>query len=426
MSCAEAARELCNSSFIHEDVSVLITGGEPFLRDDLLDFVVPILERFTSSTVSITTSGTLPIRIKEFLRHIPKNIASRVAFAVSIDGLESTHNVIRKHNNAYALALESVNTLVENGFVPNVNTVIHSQNLSELDALKSDIAKKIGIDIPITFIPICTDVAKERKFPYTEEELRLIFPYIRQSDFYTKLICSYGKIETTGFCHAGEINIVLLPSQKIYTCVVGASYSSNKSELYCIGELKNGSIDEILENRHTSNALQHAKKCKRCNNPCEVEREHRHFSLSYTLSDNEIERYLELSGETVYFGFGGWHVLEVYDGYSHRWMSERDASVYVCNKERNKNFLYVSVANHYPENMGNPMELTISVNNITVYETNCLALGSHELNIDLEACSVELQDMLKVTFSIDKLWQPSAYSPSSDSRFLGILLNEVK
>ena len=65
-----------------------ITGGEPFIRDDLKDIVRELLKK--SDRIVISTNGFFTDRIVELCKEFPQ-----VGIRISIEGLEKTNNEIR-------------------------------------------------------------------------------------------------------------------------------------------------------------------------------------------------------------------------------------------------------------------------------------------------------------------------------------------
>jgi sulfatase maturation enzyme AslB (radical SAM superfamily) len=104
---ADIAKAIVESKYIASDVNIQICGGEPFLRSDLSDVLLPLFRRFGDSRASITTNGTHPQRICDFINEIPEEDRSRIHFAISIDGLPETHNRIRKNVAAYSSAFRN-------------------------------------------------------------------------------------------------------------------------------------------------------------------------------------------------------------------------------------------------------------------------------------------------------------------------------
>jgi MoaA/NifB/PqqE/SkfB family radical SAM enzyme len=425
MDGAAVANALRGSRYIASNVAVLISGGEPFLKDGLADFVLPVLNGFENSRFGITTSGTFPNVIADFIQSIPEEYRPRIGFSVSIDGPERVHNRIRNHKNAYSLALASVELLVRSGFYVRINTVIHQENIAGLDELKQQIHTHCGGNVGFSFIPICTDVAKGEDFPYTDEEVKAFFPYLNRYDFYEKYVCSRGMIPG-GPCNAGERNAVILPSGGLYTCLVGAAYKpAGEVARYRMGSLLAGGFDDAWIGRQESGALDYAKNCIRCNNPCDIEREHRYFGFPFELTGAEIQRWFAFSGEDIYWN-AGWHAFESYEGGSHRWMAAREASA-VCRKPNSGwgGVLTLSYANNLPKDYREaPMLLDVLLDG-EVCLKQYVVKESEELRFFLDESEFK-SDVLEVALRVNQLWKPSDVFGSADERELGVAVRAIR
>ena len=127
---------LCNSRCIHCDIwknrgmdflpaniykklpksleMVDITGGEPFLRNDIPDIVGIIRKRCPKARILITTNGFLPEKIKA---HAAKIVAidPKIAFRLSLDGWGPTHEKVRGIPNAFEKVMETISILKSAG-----------------------------------------------------------------------------------------------------------------------------------------------------------------------------------------------------------------------------------------------------------------------------------------------------------------------
>jgi len=85
------------SSLKHPLNSISLTGGEPFLRDDLPEICKIFVGINKTKSIFITTNGLLTDKIYSTTETILKNIDKCVRFQVqvSLDGKEKTHNKIR-------------------------------------------------------------------------------------------------------------------------------------------------------------------------------------------------------------------------------------------------------------------------------------------------------------------------------------------
>ncbi len=85
-----------------------ITGGEPFIRDDLKDIVRELYKK--SDRIVISTNGFFTDRIVELCKEFPQ-----VGIRISIEGLEQTNNEIRGLEDGFNKGYTTLKTLVEMG-----------------------------------------------------------------------------------------------------------------------------------------------------------------------------------------------------------------------------------------------------------------------------------------------------------------------
>lgn len=114
------------SKYISSPIWLEISGGEPFLREDLPE----ICALFNPSLVSISTNGQNPRKILSVVKRIKDKLkeTSTLSIAVSLDSFEKTHDHIRK-KNSFSNAVKTLKLLKT---IPDikvkVNTVLCNQN----------------------------------------------------------------------------------------------------------------------------------------------------------------------------------------------------------------------------------------------------------------------------------------------------------
>ena len=95
-------------------IQLTLSGGEPFLRDDLVEVVAAFVERSGARQLTIPTNGILTERIAtaaaEILKRFP---ALPFNLYLSIDALGEEHDRIRQAPGAYAAAKETFVRLLE-------------------------------------------------------------------------------------------------------------------------------------------------------------------------------------------------------------------------------------------------------------------------------------------------------------------------
>ncbi len=85
-----------------------ITGGEPFMREDLKEVVRELYKK--SDRIVISTNGFYTDRIVELCKEFPE-----IGIRISIEGLEKTNNEIRGLDDGFNRGYTTLKTLVEMG-----------------------------------------------------------------------------------------------------------------------------------------------------------------------------------------------------------------------------------------------------------------------------------------------------------------------
>lgn len=83
-----------------------ISGGEPFLRTDLVDIIKTIKKACPKAGLNISTNGFLVDTIKRVLPKILE-IDSNISVSVSIDGVGKMHEQVRRVDHAWEKVLET-------------------------------------------------------------------------------------------------------------------------------------------------------------------------------------------------------------------------------------------------------------------------------------------------------------------------------
>jgi len=130
-------RDIKDYYYIH---SFTIGGGEPFLRDDVMDFVTVFKEEVPSASIGITSNGTLIN--KDWLSRL-KGLVDTVQ--ISVDGsTPAVHDKIRNCKGSFAMAEEAIRLCRKYDFKVSVRTTLMSLNLQDVPAI-IDLLPKWGV-----------------------------------------------------------------------------------------------------------------------------------------------------------------------------------------------------------------------------------------------------------------------------------------
>lgn len=116
-----------------------ITGGEPFIRDDLKDIVRELLKK--SDRIVISTNGFFTDRIVELCKEFPQ-----VGIRVSIEGLEKTNNEIRGLDDGFNRGYTTLKKLVDMGMKDvGFGMTVQDRNAADLIPLYN-ISDELGME----------------------------------------------------------------------------------------------------------------------------------------------------------------------------------------------------------------------------------------------------------------------------------------
>ncbi|MDD5174467.1 MAG: radical SAM protein [Candidatus Omnitrophica bacterium] len=132
--------------------TLLLSGGEPFLRRDLYDICGLFIDNNRVHSITVPTNGIMKDEILAFVDKILKRYRDLLlTISVSIDGFQNTHDRIRGVDGAFYKATGTLKALAElkrscRNLEVVVNTVITNQNASELPEFMEFVYKNFDID----------------------------------------------------------------------------------------------------------------------------------------------------------------------------------------------------------------------------------------------------------------------------------------
>ncbi len=152
-------REVLSSPLLDSLDSVILTGGEPTLREDLAEIAEVILDsRPKIERLAINTNGLEPSRVTQQVKDISSLSHSRAAeftVCISLDGYGTTHEKIRGVPHAFERVTETIRLLKELRmqlpFSIHLNCVVQPLNIDELPLL-AKFAQEM--ELPIQFFPV--------------------------------------------------------------------------------------------------------------------------------------------------------------------------------------------------------------------------------------------------------------------------------
>ncbi len=121
-----------------------ITGGEPFLREDIFEIIDRILEGNTSKTpeLVILTNGMLfrGSHLKRLAAYDP----ARIQLQISLDGPTAEINNPIRGNGTFDATIHGIKEVISLGFSPTLTTVVNRANVDHVSGM-AKLASSLGI-----------------------------------------------------------------------------------------------------------------------------------------------------------------------------------------------------------------------------------------------------------------------------------------
>lgn len=237
---------------------LLLTGGEPFLRDDLSEIIKVFYNNNKIRTLATPTSGFNSNKIYQTCCKILDECKDlKYTLNISIDGVGELHDKIRGHKGLFKEAVKTFNLAKRlkdkyKNFDVGVITTVSKYNQEHLeevyeyikDSLKTDIwsvfltrglprdpaAKVVDID---KYKKIYEQINNEKRLKGYTNFLLSGFNNAKNKMRY-KLIIDYAKGDAKTECYAGLLNGVIYEDGKVYACEL---------KDYLLGDLRRNNYD---------------------------------------------------------------------------------------------------------------------------------------------------------------------------------------
>ena len=279
-----------NRDFLGDVRSIQITGGEPYMREDLSDIVFSIHDNLPRTSFWIATNGYSPAWIeKRTLEMLEGLDGQHLGVSVSIDGRDETHDAIRGVSGSYKNATETLRRLStlckdHENLSLSVGMTLTQENLIEM-AEVSEMAWNHGADfsfrpvnvsgtyyrnkgdappMPNAIDTLLSNVRVIYKALVERQGLRKSLTTLRYSQGAVDYIRDRGRMRLG--CTAGRSSFFLDPYGEVYPC------------LFIENPLGNVKAQKIIEIFGSYNSQETRSKigrgdCPGCWVECEVYRE---------------------------------------------------------------------------------------------------------------------------------------------------------
>jgi MoaA/NifB/PqqE/SkfB family radical SAM enzyme len=155
--------------------SLVLTGGEPFLRRDLADICALFCTLRRPDLIVLPTNGLLTEQIPAQIERICAAGAPHLLVQVSLDGLAGTHDAIRGQEGSFERAVATATALhgmqeTHHHLDVTIATTISRRNLAELEALAAYVHEDLALPHSFEVVrgtrsPLLTSLAPDLASP---------------------------------------------------------------------------------------------------------------------------------------------------------------------------------------------------------------------------------------------------------------------
>lgn len=242
-----------------------ITGGEPFLRRDIVEIVRNMKKAAPRARFTLNTNGFMPHKIKTDMLGIYE-IDPKFGFRVSIDGIGKKHDEIRRIPGGYDKIMKSLEEVRKIGFTDlGISFTLGNYNMEELPKVQA-LARREKVEFSLTVTTGSTIYFGRDKASYKPTDMTKVAPLLEKAaryhfdsmkpkeilrGWFTKRMLEYIQTGKRALpCDAGQGFFYMDSVGNVYTCHV---------KPWIMGNIKKQSFAEIMKNQI------HAPKVSSCN-----------------------------------------------------------------------------------------------------------------------------------------------------------------
>ncbi len=245
-----------------------ISGGEAFMRSDIVDIVRVIHNKCPEARIVISTNGFRTDAILAAMETLRKDIPG-IGIGVSLDGIGEVHDRIRGIPNAFEKAMKTLRGLREREFTNiRIGFTAMNENVGEMKRVY-DLSRELGVEFT-------TAVAQNSEIYFStrvnqavaQEGLYDALGYVMRKELLSyhpkRWLRAYFENGTLEFnrdgrrmlkCRAAHEFFYLAPEGVVYPCLTIPSP---------MGSLREGSFESVWESAQAQAVRREIDGCEQC------------------------------------------------------------------------------------------------------------------------------------------------------------------
>ncbi|MBN2208702.1 MAG: radical SAM protein [Candidatus Coatesbacteria bacterium] len=266
-----------SASFLSKIKHVSLTGGEPTLRDDLVDVVRLVTRRLPGASVNINTNALLGERVERMTREM-LSFRDQMMVIVSLDGLGDVHDKVRGVPGAFERADSAVAALLSlskeqrpKRLKVEINHTATDESCEQYEPLLNYCAKK-GIDLNL-IVPMSGVIYRKESDATAlgsekAAELAAVLRRRQSHGYEVKRAIILDVLEGKGRqfdCWAGRLVVFIDADGTVYP------NSSCPARLRMGNVLQDGfDLARVFRSEIGTKAIAEARTCRECQVACET------------------------------------------------------------------------------------------------------------------------------------------------------------
>src|SRR3990172_745213 len=198
-----------------------ITGGEPFLRRDIVEIVGNMKKAAPKARFVLNTNGYMPHKIGPDMKQI-FTIDPKFAFRVSIDGMGDAHDRIRRIPGGFDKIMKTIEVVRSIGIKDlGVSFTLGNYNMDELPKVQ-DFCRREGLSFSLTVTTGSAIYFGKDKGSYRPTDKAKLTPLLMESA--RKHLSSYSPKEIVRGWFVKRLLDYLISGKRALVCEAGTGF----------------------------------------------------------------------------------------------------------------------------------------------------------------------------------------------------------